>query len=213
MTDFIVWQVIAHYIPQEYFIPISIFLGALLAFEQWLASTNRIKANSTFQALTELAKYILGKMTKTSGGSMKSLIVLFIIVLTVVSVVPVSHAQDVTTPTPTISWPGLNIGGDTAYLFTHNAFAVGTSVDLLKIKDGFATLRGTAVFPTGAEHNMSTAVVGLSAVINLQKAIASAGSEWLAKTLNPSIGAFGGYDFGSTKWAGGLIMTVLKVEF
>jgi len=62
MESFILFQAISHYIPQEYFPPIVLLLGALVAFEQWLASTNRIKANSTLQMIVNLAQAVLAKM-------------------------------------------------------------------------------------------------------------------------------------------------------
>ena len=150
----------------------------------------------------------LAKKSK-SGGTMKSIIAMLIVLLAVLSFVPVSHAQEI----PAISWPGINFGGDTAYLFTHNTFAVGTSMDLINIKDGIATVRPTALFPAGAEHNASSTIAGVSAVLNLKKALDKAGAKWIADTLNPSIGGFGGYDFGSNKFAAGAILTVLKVTF
>lgn len=134
---------------------------------------------------------------------------LFVVCMILALAVP-AMAQ---TPAPAISWPGINLGGDTAYLFTHNSFAVGSSIDIVNIKDSIFTVRGTVLFPAGAEHNESTAITGLSGVVNLKKAIENAGWQWVANTLNPSIGLFGGYDFGNTKWAGGAIMQILRLEF
>ncbi|RJQ44801.1 MAG: hypothetical protein C4534_06090 [Gaiellales bacterium] len=40
---------------------ITIILGALLALEQYLASTKRFSANSTFQTIGNMLKFLLGK--------------------------------------------------------------------------------------------------------------------------------------------------------
>jgi hypothetical protein len=41
--------------------PLLVILSAFLAFEQWLASTKRIKANSTLQLIVGFVQYFVGK--------------------------------------------------------------------------------------------------------------------------------------------------------
>jgi hypothetical protein len=61
MTDWIVLQAINHYVPKEYMPIILIVLSFFLALEQWLASTNRIKANSTLQMIVNFVQYFIAK--------------------------------------------------------------------------------------------------------------------------------------------------------
>ena len=59
--DWLLFQVLNHYIPQGYMAPLLVILSAFLAFEQWLASTKRIKANSTLQLIVGFVQYFVGK--------------------------------------------------------------------------------------------------------------------------------------------------------
>ena len=68
MTDFIIWKVFAHYVPQDYYPPIMMVMTCLIGLEQWLASTNKIKANSTLQAIINFVQYLFDKMKGNSNG-------------------------------------------------------------------------------------------------------------------------------------------------
>jgi hypothetical protein len=61
MMDWALFQALNHFIPAAYMPLILIILSAFLAFEQWLASTKRIKANSTLQLIVGFVQYFLGK--------------------------------------------------------------------------------------------------------------------------------------------------------
>ena len=62
MENFILWQIFQHFVPAPYYPPIIIGLSALIALEQWLAATDKVKANSTLQAVVNIATALLGKM-------------------------------------------------------------------------------------------------------------------------------------------------------
>jgi hypothetical protein len=81
MENFIIWKVIEHFIPAAYFPPIITLLSAFIALEQWLAATNRIKANSTLQLVVQLVTVILGKM---KGASKVALLWLAITLISIV---------------------------------------------------------------------------------------------------------------------------------
>ncbi len=59
--DWLLFQVLNHYIPQEYMAPLLVILSAFLAFEQYLAATKRIRANSTLQLIMGFVQYFIGK--------------------------------------------------------------------------------------------------------------------------------------------------------
>jgi hypothetical protein len=59
--DWALFQILNHFIPTAYMPIIVIILVAFLTFEQYLASTNRIKANSTLQLIVGFVQYFLGK--------------------------------------------------------------------------------------------------------------------------------------------------------
>ena len=69
METFFVWKLIQHYIPADYMPPFLVILAALVALEQWLSSTNRIKANSTLQLIVNIAKAILAKGGQNGQGN------------------------------------------------------------------------------------------------------------------------------------------------
>jgi hypothetical protein len=65
METWAIMQLVNQYVPPKYQ---PLFIAVLLAFvgiEQWLASTKRIKANSTLQAITDLCRTIAEKMRGT----------------------------------------------------------------------------------------------------------------------------------------------------
>lgn len=69
--DWIIFQLIQHYIPAEYMAPLILILGFIVAFEQWLARTNRIKANSTLDMIIGILSGIIcqQKEKENAGGS------------------------------------------------------------------------------------------------------------------------------------------------
>jgi hypothetical protein len=67
--DWMLFQVLNHYIPAAYMPLIVIILGAFLAFEQYLAATKRIKANSTLQLIVGFVQYFVGKEKGNGQGN------------------------------------------------------------------------------------------------------------------------------------------------
>ena len=61
MIETILAAIVNAAIPQEYMPLVIILLVALLGIEQWLASTKRIKANSTLQLIVNVVTKILKK--------------------------------------------------------------------------------------------------------------------------------------------------------
>lgn len=112
-----------------------------------------------------------------------------------------------------VAFAGLNLQADTAYLFTHKTFAVGAGTDVLKFKDGLVTVRGEILQTKSTASEKSATVGGVAATVNLPQLASQMGGNWVAKTINPSVGLFGGYDFNNQKSAIGVIVTILKVEF
>ena len=112
-----------------------------------------------------------------------------------------------------VAFAGLNLQGDTAYLFTHKAFAAGIGTDIISIKDGLVTIRGEILQTKATGIDKSVTVAGGAAMINLPKLANHFGAAWIAKTINPSVGPFAGYDFKSKKLAVGAIVTIIKIAF
>jgi len=61
MTDWLLFKALQHCLPPDFMNLLVILLSAWVAIENWLASTKRIKANSTLEVTANLAKYIIEK--------------------------------------------------------------------------------------------------------------------------------------------------------
>ncbi len=61
MIESIITSIVGAVIPAQYLPVAVILLTAFLGLEQWLASTNRIQANSTLQLIVGVAQKLLVK--------------------------------------------------------------------------------------------------------------------------------------------------------
>jgi putative copper export protein len=60
-------QLVNQFVPQKYQPLLVVALAVFVAFEQWLAATNRIRANSTLQAAVDLCRAVVEKMRGGAG--------------------------------------------------------------------------------------------------------------------------------------------------
>lgn len=111
-----------------------------------------------------------------------------------------------------------NLSGDFGLIYesdVNGTLAVGIGLDVLNYKQGLVTLRAQAFLPSGSVLNQENAtILGASVLVNLiQLAGQIPGTTWLAKSINPSIGLFMGYDFVSGKPAIGPMISILNIPF
>jgi hypothetical protein len=108
-----------------------------------------------------------------------------------------------------------NLSGDFGLMFAPGAkgtFAAGIGLDLISYKQGLLTARAQAFFPTGDDS--AVAVGGVSVMCNLLQLVNYIpSSSWVAKTINPSIGFFGGYDFVNGRPTIGPMISIINVPF
>lgn len=121
---------------------------------------------------------------------------------------------------PISDWnPGLNnLSGDVAILFQADGkggFAPGVGLDIVDYKQGLFTLRAEAFIQgTSVGADESRNVMGVSVMCNLIRAIGLVpGTSWLAKSINPSLGLFVGYDFISGKPTFGPMLSIINIQF
>ena len=67
IIESIITAIVSGAIPPEYMPVVIIALVAWVGLEQWLASTKRIKANSTIQFITDMATKIINKGKPTGA--------------------------------------------------------------------------------------------------------------------------------------------------
>lgn len=112
--------------------------------------------------------------------------------------------------------PNFNLQGDSAYLFSSKAFAVGAGSDLILWKDGSAALRAnwlTTVNEKGAQDAAARSIIGGSLIFDLKKVAGLSGGNWVAKALAPRVGPFVGRDFNNEKWEYGILISVVNLVF
>ena len=121
---------------------------------------------------------------------------------------------------PVSDWtPGLNnLSGDIGVLFQANGgagFAPGVGIDLVDYKQGLMTLRAEAFIQSGGTlADDSRTVMGVAVMTNLIRLIGLVpGTSWLAKSINPSIGGFVGYDFIHGKATFGPMLSIINIQF
>jgi len=83
-----------------------------------------------------------------------------------------------------IAFSGLNIEGDTLYLPSTGAFAVGIGTNIATIKD-VLEVRGMVVTSVGKEADNR---IGLGLGVNVVKLISKVGGTWIANKIMPTIG-------------------------
>ena len=131
----------------------------------------------------------------------------------------VKTPQKAEAPVPAFNIGLNNLSGDVGLLWSGTggtaALAPGIGIDLVNYKGGLLTLRGQAFF--NSEDMLGTdnaAILGLSVMGNLIKAIGLIpDTSWLAKTINPSLGVFIGYDVVSGKPTYGPMLSIISVQF
>lgn len=122
--------------------------------------------------------------------------------------VPIVRADD----TPTVSWPGLNINGDTA-LLNKVGLCAGIGTDLLSIKQDLVTLRAELLWPKNATADAKNLIGGGGAMLDVVKALGYTKAQWKLGPIQPKIGPFVGGDFSNKKIAWGGILQVVRASF
>ena len=106
-----------------------------------------------------------------------------------------------------VQFPGLNLQGDTIYLFGHDRLAVGVGTTIAKFYD-LAEIRAKAVSDLDDVN-----LVGIGAGIDIPKWIKRASGTWMLEHVMPSIGIVGLLNLtNDLTFEPGVYLTVLKIE-
>lgn len=144
---------------------------------------------------------------------MKKLLIALMIILVLVVSGQAFAADSGPAPSDDLAFPGINLQGDTAYLFRAKTLAVGVGSDIATLYNGVVTLRLEAITaPASADLGGST-LIGTGAMVNLPKLITRLGGQWQAKVINPSVGVMPLYDFRNSKYDVGLVVSVIRIDF
>ena len=117
------------------------------------------------------------KIKKIKKGSKKGVVAMLALFMLLALSAPVL-AQDL------IAFSGLNLEGDTLYLPSTGAFAVGIGTNIATIKD-VLEIRGMVVTSMDKETDNR---IGLGLGVNVVKLISKVGGTWIANKIMPTIG-------------------------
>jgi len=112
----------------------------------------------------------------------------------------------------TISWPGLNINGDTG-LLNKVGLCAGVGTDLLSFKQDLITLRAELLWPKNATADAQNLIGGGGVMIDIVKALGYTKTQWKLGPIQPKIGPFAGWDFSNKKVAWGGLLQVIRASF
>lgn len=116
--------------------------------------------------------------TPVKKGGKKGYIIGIIVALMLCIFAVPSYAQDV------VKFSGVNLAGDTIYLASEGAFAVGAGIDILTVYD-LVTVRAMYATPV---NDPSEDKMGIGVGVNVPKLITKVGGSWLLSGLNASLG-------------------------
>ena len=97
---------------------------------------------------------------------MKMVMVAMAIMLTLALSVGISRATEPTPANDGLAFAGLNIKGDTGYLFKAGKLAAGVGTDLATWKNGLITLRAEVLFTDNVASNTKGIFAGFGPMIN-----------------------------------------------
>ena len=109
-----------------------------------------------------------------------------------------------------------NFSGDAGLIISPGAssrMAAGMGLDVINYKNGLVTLRAEAFFPTGGGEGTSGVRGRRRPGESLATGELYPNASWVAKTINPSVGLFGGFDFLSGRIAFGPMLSVINIPF
>jgi len=112
-----------------------------------------------------------------------------------------------------LSFPGFNLQGDTAYLVKARTLAAGVGTDIASMYNGMITLRIEAVATPATSDAGSGTFVGAGPMINIPKLITRFGGQWQANVINPSVGVMPLYDFNNKVVEAGIVVSVIRITF
>ena len=143
------------------------------------------------------------KIKKIKKGSKKGMVAMLALFMLLALSAPVL-AQDL------IAFSGLNLEGDTLYLPSTGAFAVGIGTNIATIKD-VLEVRGMVVTSVGKEADNR---IGLGLGINVVKLISKVGGTWIANKIIPTIGITGLVNLnGDAHIEPAIYLSIVKVGF
>ena len=115
--------------------------------------------------------------------------------------------------TDDLAFPGINLQGDTTYLFKAGTMAPGIGSDIASMYKGLLTLRVEAIAVPATINTPSRNMFGIGPMVNVPKLISRMGGEWQAKVVNPSIGVMPLYDFNNKTYDVGLVVSIIRIDF
>ena len=101
-----------------------------------------------------------------------------------------------------------NLSGDTMYRLSAGSFDAGVGIDLASYKN-LVVLRGEATQSTEGKGTF----VGAGLFVNIPTMLNLLGANWIASYVNPSIGIVPGYDFDNHRYATGIVLSIIQVNF
>lgn len=119
----------------------------------------------------------------------------------------------ITSPASTdITWPGLNLSGDTGYLHKVG-FCAGIGTDLVSFKQDLITLRAELLWPKNTTSDATHIIGGAGLMLDIVKALGYTKAQWKLGPIQPKLGPFAGEDFSNKVFAWGGILQVIRAPF